>query len=60
METNSEELSLIILMWLSAILLLLFAIILEGRCILIMFYDYHKILSYNAFLNILIGERGVR
>lgn len=24
-----------------------------------MYYDYHKILSYNAFLNILIGERGV-
>ena len=25
-----------------------------------MFYDYQKILSYNAFINILIGERGVR
>ena len=24
-----------------------------------MFYDYSKILTYNAFLNILIGERGV-
>lgn len=24
------------------------------------FYDYSKILSYNALLNILIGERGVR
>lgn len=24
-----------------------------------MYYDYHKILSYNALLNILIGERGV-
>ena len=24
-----------------------------------MFYDYEKILSYNAFLNFLIGERGV-
>lgn len=24
-----------------------------------MFYDYHKILTYNAFLNFLIGERGV-
>lgn len=24
-----------------------------------MFYDYQKVLSYNAFLNILIGERGV-
>lgn len=24
-----------------------------------MYYDYHKILSYNAFINILIGERGV-
>lgn len=24
-----------------------------------MYYDYNKILSYNAFLNILIGERGV-
>ena len=22
-----------------------------------MYYDYHKILSYNAFINILIGER---
>lgn len=24
-----------------------------------MFYDYHKIISYNAMINILIGERGV-
>lgn len=24
-----------------------------------MYYDYQKILSYNAFINILIGERGV-
>lgn len=24
-----------------------------------MFYDYQKILSYNAMINILIGERGV-
>lgn len=24
-----------------------------------MYYDYHKIISYNAFLNFLIGERGV-
>lgn len=24
-----------------------------------MFYDYNKILSYNAMINILIGERGV-
>ena len=24
-----------------------------------MFYDYSRILSYNAFVNILIGERGV-
>ena len=24
-----------------------------------MFYNYNKILSYNAFINILIGERGV-
>lgn len=24
-----------------------------------MYYDYNKILSYNAFINILIGERGV-
>lgn len=26
---------------------------------MIMYYDYHKILSYNALLNFLIGERGV-
>lgn len=24
-----------------------------------MYYNYNKILSYNAFINILIGERGV-
>lgn len=24
-----------------------------------MYYDYHKIISYNAFINFLIGERGV-
>ena len=24
-----------------------------------MYYDYNRILSYNAYLNILIGERGV-
>lgn len=24
-----------------------------------MYYDYNKILSYNALINILIGERGV-
>ena len=24
-----------------------------------MYYDYQKIVSYNAFINILIGERGV-
>ena len=24
-----------------------------------MFYDYQKILSYNALINILLGERGV-
>ena len=24
-----------------------------------MFYDYQKILSYNAMINMLIGERGV-
>lgn len=24
-----------------------------------MYYDFHKILSYNALLNLLIGERGV-
>lgn len=24
-----------------------------------MYYDYHKIISYNAFFNFLIGERGV-
>lgn len=23
-----------------------------------MYYDYHKIISYNAFINFLIGERG--
>lgn len=53
-----EERSLKYLMWKSDFKLLEASIFKEGD--FLHYYDYQKIISYNAPVNILIGERGVR